>query len=176
MGRACSPVVARFSFRRAVALQRVTAQRTNCYKKFWNVVYVSSGDNRLPRLEVDETDMASILVVDDSLSIRELLGMTLREAGHVVDAAEDGASGFEFARSGDYQLVITDINMPEMGGLELIEKLRTLSDYRFRPILVLTTEASQEMKDKGRSAGATGWLVKPFDPTRLLDVVARVLG
>lgn len=120
--------------------------------------------------------MASILVVDDSLSIRELLGMTLREAGHVVDAAEDGASGFEFARSGDYQLVITDINMPEMGGLELIENLRRLADYRFRPILVLTTEASQEMKDRGRAAGATGWLVKPFDPTRLLDVVARVLG
>lgn len=120
--------------------------------------------------------MASILVVDDSLSIRELLGMALREGGHQVDAAEDGSAGFAAARDGNYQLVITDINMPTMGGLELIENLRKLPAYRFRPILVLTTEASQEMKNRGRAAGATGWLVKPFDPTKLLDVVTRVLG
>lgn len=127
-------------------------------------------------LEAERGDMASILVVDDSLSIRELLGMALREGGHQVDAAEDGSAGLAAARDGNYQLVITDINMPTMGGLELIENLRKLPAYRFRPILVLTTEASQEMKNRGRAAGATGWLVKPFDPTKLLDVVTRVLG
>jgi two-component system, chemotaxis family, chemotaxis protein CheY len=120
--------------------------------------------------------MASILIVDDSMSMRELLAQTLREEGHIVDAGEDGAHGLSLARAGNYQLVITDINMPVMDGFELLAQLRELSEYRFKPILILTTESSQEMKMRGKAAGATGWLVKPFDPQRLLDVVARVLG
>jgi two-component system, chemotaxis family, chemotaxis protein CheY len=120
--------------------------------------------------------MASILIVDDSLSIRELLGMTLRDGGHTVATAEDGVDALEKAKDGTYQLVITDVNMPNMGGLELVGALRQKQDYRFKPILVLTTESSQEMKMKGKAAGATGWLVKPFDPSKLLDMVARVLS
>jgi two-component system, chemotaxis family, chemotaxis protein CheY len=122
-------------------------------------------------------DMASILIVDDSLSIRELLSMTLRDGGHSVEAAEDGVDGLAKARKATgHHLVITDINMPNMGGLELVGALRQLQEYKFKPILILTTESSQEMKMKGKAAGATGWLVKPFDPTKLLDVVARVLN
>lgn len=120
--------------------------------------------------------MASILIVDDSLSMRELLKQTLQGAGHAVDAAENGAEGLDFARKGSYQVVITDINMPVMDGFGLLVELRKLPEYKFKPILILTTESSQEMKMKGKASGATGWLVKPFDPQKLLDVVVRVLG
>jgi two-component system, chemotaxis family, chemotaxis protein CheY len=120
--------------------------------------------------------MANILIVDDSVTMRELLVMTLCEGGHSVDAAEDGVEGLAMATSGSYQLVICDINMPNMNGLELLGKLRELAEYKFKPILILTTESSQDMKMKGKTAGATGWLVKPFDPPKLMDVVARVLG
>ena len=107
--------------------------------------------------------------------MRELLGLTLRDGGHTVDAAEDGAAGLERAKSGSYQLVITDINMPTMGGFELVASLRQLPEYKFKPILVITTESSQEMKMKGKAAGATGWLVKPFDPTKLIEVIKKVI-
>ena len=120
--------------------------------------------------------MSQILIVDDSRSIRELLTSVLVGAGFTVTSAEDGEDGLNVAKSQKFDLVITDINMPVMDGIELLKSLRALPDYAFRPILILTTEFSQEMKMKGKTAGATGWLVKPFDPAKLIDVIKRVLG
>lgn len=121
--------------------------------------------------------MPHILVVDDSSSMREMVSYTLKSAGHDVTAAQDGAEALKIAggESEQFDLVITDINMPVMDGLTLIKELRGLQKYLYRPILVLSTESSQETKSAGKSAGATGWIVKPFDPDQLLGVVGKVL-
>lgn len=121
--------------------------------------------------------MPHILVVDDSSSMREMVSYTLQSAGHSVTAAQDGAEALKIAggESEQFDLVITDINMPVMDGLTLIKELRGLQKYLYRPILVLSTESSQETKSAGKSAGATGWIVKPFDPDQLLGVVGKVL-
>lgn len=118
----------------------------------------------------------NVLAVDDSPSIRQMVAFTLRGAGFGVVEASDGREGLEKARSSQVELVLTDQNMPNMDGLSLIRSLRATPQYARVPILMLTTEFSDEMKAKGRAAGATGWLVKPFDPNRLLEVVRRVLG
>jgi two-component system chemotaxis response regulator CheY len=118
----------------------------------------------------------TILAVDDSASIRQMVAFTLKGAGYDVLEASDGQDGLEKARGRQVSLVLTDQNMPRMDGLTLIRSLRGLPEYRSVPILVLTTEAGQDMKDKGKAAGATGWLVKPFDPRRLVDVVRKVIG
>lgn len=120
-------------------------------------------------------EMSHVLIVDDSHSIRELLASVLKKAGFNVTSANDGKAGLKTAEKGDYDLVITDVNMPEMDGIELLGKLRELPKYSFKPILILTTEFSQEMKQKGKDAGATGWLVKPFDPEKLIEVISRIL-
>jgi len=117
-----------------------------------------------------------ILAVDDSPSIRKMVGFTLRSAGYDVVEAEDGQDGLDKAKLGPVDLVLTDQNMPRMDGLTLIKSLRALPAYSRAPILMLTTESSDEMKAAGRAAGATGWMVKPFDPDRLLQVVKKVLG
>ena len=117
-----------------------------------------------------------ILAVDDSPSIRKMVGVTLRGAGYEVVEAEDGQDGLEKARLGLVNLVLTDQNMPRMDGLTLVRSLRAMPEYKSAPILMLTTESSDQMKAQGRAAGATGWMVKPFDPSRLLDVVKKVLG
>lgn len=119
--------------------------------------------------------MASILAVDDSASMRQMVAFTLSEAGHEVTLAEDGQVAFKSASETQFDLVLTDVNMPVMDGLELTRQLRGLADYRFIPILVLTTETSKEKKQEGRTAGATGWLVKPFNPDQLLATVKKVL-
>lgn len=119
---------------------------------------------------------SQVLIVDDSRSIRELLGSVLTNAGFSVTSADDGKSGFDTAVSGNYDLVITDVNMPIMNGLELLSSLRETAKYSYKPILILTTEFSQEMKEKGRAAGATGWMVKPFDPEKLIGVIRKILG
>ena len=119
--------------------------------------------------------MANILAVDDSPSMRQLVSMTLRKAGHQVLLAEDGEQALEMAKGNDIDLIITDVNMPHMDGIALTEALRAQSDYRFKPILVLTTESSAEMKMLGKAAGATGWIVKPFNADSLLKVLDRVL-
>ena len=116
-----------------------------------------------------------ILVVDDSFSIRQMVSFTLKGAGFQTDEASDGRAALEMARAASFDLVFTDQNMPVMDGLTLIKSLREMPAYARTPILMLTTEASDEMKAKGRQAGATGWLVKPFDPQKLLQVVAKVL-
>lgn len=119
----------------------------------------------------------TILAVDDSASIRAMVSFTLRGAGYVVVEAVDGQDALDKAKSnGDVSLILTDLNMPRMDGLALIKSLRSLPRYRTAPILMLTTESSEAMKAQGRAAGATGWMVKPFDPKRLLDVIKKVLG
>lgn len=119
--------------------------------------------------------MSHVLIVDDSHSIRELLTSVLKRAGFDVASANDGKEGLQAAKNVTYDLVITDVNMPEMDGIELLENLRKLPAYTFKPILILTTEFSNEMKQRGRDFGATGWLVKPFDPEKLIEVVSRIL-
>ena len=118
----------------------------------------------------------TILAVDDSASIRQMVSFTLKGAGYDVIEASDGQEGLEKARSRQVNLVLTDQNMPRMDGLTLIRSLRAMAGYRSTPILVLTTESSDEVKQQARTAGATGWLVKPFDPKRLIDVLGRVLA
>lgn len=118
----------------------------------------------------------TILAVDDSASIRQMVSFTLKGAGYNVVEAVDGQDGLDKARSKTINLVLTDQNMPKMDGLTLIRNLRGLPQYKTVPILMLTTESSDTMKAQGRAAGATGWLVKPFDPQKLLEVVRKVIG
>ena len=118
----------------------------------------------------------TILAVDDSASIRQLVSFTLKSAGYDVVEAVDGMDGLEKAKARAINLVLTDQNMPRMDGLTLIRTLRGLPQYKATPILMLTTESSDAMKTQGRAAGATGWLVKPFDPQKLVEVVKKVIG
>ncbi len=118
----------------------------------------------------------TILSVDDSASMRQLVSLTLKTAGYDVLEAADGAEGLDKALAATVSLVITDQNMPRMDGLALVRALRALPQYRSVPILILTTESSPAMKAQGRAAGATGWVVKPFDPRKLIEVVRKVIG
>lgn len=118
----------------------------------------------------------TILTVDDSASIRQMVSFTLKGAGYAVTEAVDGQDGLDKARAGQFDLIFTDQNMPRMDGISLIKALRGLPQYRTAPILMLTTESGDAMKSQGRAAGATGWLVKPFDPQKLLEVVRKVIG
>ncbi len=120
--------------------------------------------------------MASILAVDDSASMRQMVSFTLKGAGYDVTEAKDGQEALQIAKSNSYNLVITDINMPIMDGITLTKELRSLPAYKFTPILTLTTESSGEKKMAGKQAGATGWIVKPFNPDQLLATVKKVLG
>ena len=119
--------------------------------------------------------MARILAVDDSAAMRQMVEVTLSSAGHEVLQARDGREALTLAGKNSVDLVIADINMPEMDGIELVRELRALESYKHTPVLVLTTESSAERKMQGREAGATGWLVKPFNPDKLLATVAKVL-
>jgi len=120
--------------------------------------------------------MAKILAVDDSASMRQMVSFTLKGAGHEVYEACDGAEALEVAKNqGAVDLVISDINMPNMDGISLIKELRQLPDYKFIPILMLTTESGAEKKGEGKAAGATGWIVKPFNPDQLLATIGKVL-
>lgn len=118
----------------------------------------------------------TIMTVDDSASIRMMVSFTLKEAGYDVVEAVDGSDALEKLNSSPVHLVIADVNMPGMNGIELVRKLRVLPPYRFTPILMLTTESQADKKQKGKQAGATGWIVKPFKPQDLLGVVRKVLG
>jgi len=120
--------------------------------------------------------MHSILAVDDSASMRKMVSFTLSGAGYRVTEAVDGQDALEKAQNQTFDLVLTDQNMPRMDGLTLVRSLRGMPEYRHVPILILTTESSDAMKAQGKAAGATGWLVKPFDPNRLVDVVRKVIG
>ncbi|MDX9993802.1 MAG: response regulator [Rhodocyclaceae bacterium] len=118
----------------------------------------------------------SILAIDDSASIRQMVGFTLKSSGYEVVEAVDGMDGLDKAKGKTFNLILTDQNMPRMDGLTLIKTLRGLPQYKTVPILMLTTESSDAMKQQGRAAGATGWLVKPFDPQKLVEVVKKVIG
>ena len=120
--------------------------------------------------------MPNILAVDDSTSMRQMLAHTLRSAGHQVIEAVDGVDALEKIPGHDIHVVLTDHNMPRMDGLALTRALRTQPQFQDVPILILTTESGDEVKQAGRAAGATGWLVKPFDPQRLLEVIQKVAG
>ncbi|PLY17037.1 MAG: response regulator [Sedimenticola sp.] len=119
--------------------------------------------------------MASILAVDDSASMRQMVSFTLKGAGYEVLEAADGVEALGIAKTRSVDLVITDVNMPNMDGISLIQNLRTLPTYKFTPLLMLTTESSPEKKQQGKAAGATGWIVKPFNPEQLLNTVKKVI-
>ena len=119
--------------------------------------------------------MQSILAVDDSPSMRKMVAFTLTSAGYNVVEAVDGQDAYEKAQTHAINLVLADQNMPRLDGLGLTRKLREDPKFKTLPILILTTESSDLMKQAGRTAGATGWLVKPFDPARLIEVIQKVI-
>lgn len=116
-----------------------------------------------------------ILIIDDSDSIREVVGFTLENAGHEVIKAVDGKDALRFFDGQKFDLVITDLHMPNMNGIELIREVRALNDYKFVPILFLTTESQTAKKMEAKEAGATGWIVKPFAPEKLLEAINKVV-
>ena len=119
---------------------------------------------------------ARILAVDDSCSMRQMVRVALEADGHQVREAQNGLEALEFLESEAVDLMITDLYMPTMDGPTLLKHVRQRTQHRFLPVLLLTTENGVEMKQRGRASGATGWLVKPFQPDQLRQVVARVLG
>ena len=119
--------------------------------------------------------MKQVLTVEDSASVRQMVSFTLRSAGYEVTEAADGQLGIEKAREGKFDLIISDLNMPNMDGIQMIAGLRKLPGYSFTPILMLTTESQPEKKDAGRKVGATGWIVKPFQPGQLIAVIQRLV-
>ena len=116
-----------------------------------------------------------VLTVDDSRTILAMLHHTLSNAGFEVLQAEDGKQGLDVLKTEQVDVVITDINMPVMDGIEFIRHVRATGNHQSLPILILTTESSQDKRDQGRAAGGTGWIVKPFDPEKLISVINRVV-
>ncbi len=118
----------------------------------------------------------AIMTVDDSASFRQMVGFTLEQADFHVVEAEHGRDALEKLDANPVDMIFADINMPEMDGIELIKEIRGMEQYRFLPIVMLTTECRNGKKKEGKDAGATGWILKPFTPGRLLKVVKRILG
>lgn len=119
--------------------------------------------------------LTKILTVDDSVSIRAMVGLTLKSAGYEVIEASDGLDAINKLKDISVDLVITDVNMPNMDGIELVKQIRSHPDHKFVPILLLTTEDQADKKNEGKLAGATGWIVKPFKPEQLVAVVKKVI-
>ena len=119
--------------------------------------------------------MRRILTVDDSSSVLQMVSFTLRKAGYEVVEALDGKDGLGKASNGKFDLIITDLNMPNMDGIQMIAAVRNLAGYSFVPILMLTTESQAEKKNAGRKAGATGWIVKPFNADQLIAAVQKLV-
>ena len=117
----------------------------------------------------------TIMTVDDSTSMRQMVKATLQSAGYGVVEAADGQEALDYARENSVDLVISDVNMPRMDGITLVHELRSLPTYRLTPLLLLTTESSQDKKLEGKRAGATGWIVKPFNPAQLLATLQKLL-
>jgi len=116
--------------------------------------------------------MSKILIVDDSATVRMQVGMALRQAGFTVIEAEDGEQGYEQAMAGGVALVVSDVNMPKMDGIEMLEKL-TASGFD-RPVIMLTTEGQPELVKRAKAAGAKGWMVKPFKAPMLVQVAQKL--
>ena len=119
--------------------------------------------------------MRRVLIVDDSVSMRQMVGFTLRQGGFEVVEAGHGQEALDKLAGASVDLIITDLNMPVMDGITLIRNLRALPAMKTKPILMLTTEGLAAKKEQGKAAGATGWIVKPFDPDKLLATLAKVL-
>jgi two-component system chemotaxis response regulator CheY len=119
--------------------------------------------------------MKAILVVDDTRSMRKMVSAVLAGAGYDVAEAGDGVEALQLAQARQFDLVVTDHNMPRMDGVTLVRELRQLPDYDAVALIVLSTEVDPALKQKGREAGATGWMAKPFDPERMLDIVAKFI-
>ncbi len=117
----------------------------------------------------------TIVIVDDSESILEVVSFTLKNAGHKVLSAVDGKDALKYFDGSKVDLLVTDLHMPEMNGIELIKEVRNKEDYKFTPILFLTTESQQAKKMEAKNAGATGWIVKPFVPEKLLAAISKVV-
>lgn len=120
--------------------------------------------------------MATILAVDDSASMRQMVSFTLKGAGYNVVEAVDGVDALNKAKAQAFDCIVTDVNMPNKDGITLIKELRALPDYKFTPMLMLTTESGMDKKQQGKDAGATGWIVKPFNPDQLLKTIKKVMG
>ena len=120
--------------------------------------------------------MASILVLDDSASMRQMIKVTLGENGHSIKGAANGVQGLQFAKAAPFDLIITDLNMPEMDGLTFIREVRKLPNYLGTPVLFVSTETSEAVRQQAKAAGATGWISKPFSPEQLRRVVEKVLA
>ena len=116
----------------------------------------------------------TILTVDDSKTMREMVSFTLKEAGYSVLEAEDGKVALNVLANNKIDAIITDLNMPNMDGIELIRAARADMKYKFTPIMMLTTEGDSSKKQEGKTAGATGWIVKPFNPVKLVEVIKKV--
>jgi two-component system chemotaxis response regulator CheY len=114
------------------------------------------------------------LIVDDSFTMRNMVSLALKDEGFEVDAAEDGVDALNVSKGKNYNVIITDINMPNMDGLKLIEELRKQEAFKYTPILVLTTEGGEDKKKEGKRLGATGWIVKPFNPQVLIATINKV--
>ena len=117
-----------------------------------------------------------ILIVDDSASMRQMVNFTLAEEGYEVREAENGQEALDSMKGDTPDLVITDINMPVMDGIELIKQIRAAGEFKFTPIIVLTTESEESKQNEGKQAGATAWLIKPFTPEKLTETVKKVAG
>ena len=115
-----------------------------------------------------------ILAVDDSKTMRDMVSFTLKGAGYEIVEAEDGKAALAVLNGVKVDAIITDLNMPNMNGFELIRALRANPTYKFTPILMLTTEGDDSKKQEGKAAGATGWIVKPFNPEKLMEVIKKV--
>jgi two-component system, chemotaxis family, chemotaxis protein CheY len=128
-------------------------------------------------MDGEEDSMSDlIMTVDDSASIRQMVSFTLKQAGYGVVEAVDGQDALAKLNSSAVKMVITDLNMPNLDGIGLIRSVRANAAFRFIPIVMLTTESQMEKKLEGKSAGATGWIIKPFKPDQLLAVIRKVLG
>lgn len=118
----------------------------------------------------------SIMVVDDSSSIRSVVSMALKGAGYTVTTACDGQDALNKLNGERFSLIISDVNMPNMDGITFLKALKANSNHKFTPVCMLTTEAEQGKIDEGKQAGAKAWIIKPFQPPKLLDVVSKILG
>ncbi|NOZ11027.1 MAG: response regulator [Gammaproteobacteria bacterium] len=117
-----------------------------------------------------------ILFVDDSTSMREIVGMAMSDAGYEVTTAEDGNDGVGKMENDKFDAIISDLNMPNMNGIEMIKAAKNNANNKFTPVIMLTTESSDDMKQQGKDAGAKVWIVKPFKPDQLIDVLKKLLG
>ncbi len=120
--------------------------------------------------------MSKVLVVDDSVSMRQMVVFTLTSAGYQVTEKNDGQQALDAVKTTQFDVIVSDVNMPVMDGITFVKNVRMLPNYKFTPILMLTTESGGDKKTEGKAAGATGWIVKPFNPEQLLATIKKVLG